>query len=148
MNHLWLSVTTPLALQLAVIMSSHRRRPWQPRPSPANVYNAPRPPTADHRPTQMLQLYVQRSREIVDDISDKLREMALDTRLMPATKPETRTIRSSASTPSLRSRDGTIPPHARMDGGGNVRVVVRVRAFLPRGKNRRNDDTTSLVLVC
>ncbi|KAI1284497.1 kinesin motor domain-containing protein [Xylaria sp. FL0933] len=42
-------------------------------------------------------------------------------------------IRSSASTPSLRSRDGTLPPHMmRMDGGGNVRVVVRVRAFLPR----------------
>lgn len=44
-------------------------------------------------------------------------------------------ILSSASTPSLRSRDGTIPPHMmRMDVGGNVRVVVRVRAFLPRGK--------------
>ncbi|KAI0193970.1 kinesin motor domain-containing protein [Xylaria flabelliformis] len=42
-------------------------------------------------------------------------------------------IRSSASTPSLRSRDGTLPPHMmRTDGGGNVRVVVRVRAFLPR----------------
>ncbi|ROV89593.1 hypothetical protein VMCG_09928 [Cytospora schulzeri] len=39
---------------------------------------------------------------------------------------------SSASTPSLRSRDGTVPPHARIDNGGNVRVVVRVRAFLPR----------------
>ncbi|KAL7625792.1 hypothetical protein AAE478_005015 [Parahypoxylon ruwenzoriense] len=39
---------------------------------------------------------------------------------------------SSASTPSLRSRDGTLPPHMRMDTGGNVRVVVRVRAFLPR----------------
>lgn len=44
-----------------------------------------------------------------------------------------RAVRSSASTPSLRSRDGTVPPHARMDPGGNVRVVVRVRAFLPRG---------------
>ncbi|KAI0426174.1 kinesin motor domain-containing protein [Xylaria sp. FL1042] len=47
------------------------------------------------------------------------------------------TIRSSASTPSLRSRDGTLPPHMmRMDGGGNVRVVVRVRAFLPREVQR------------
>ncbi|KAI1817177.1 kinesin motor domain-containing protein [Poronia punctata] len=48
-------------------------------------------------------------------------------------------IRSSASTPSLRSRDGTLPPHMmmmRMDGGGNVRVVVRVRAFLPRELER------------
>jgi hypothetical protein len=41
-------------------------------------------------------------------------------------------IRSSASTPSLRSRDGSLP-HMKMDAGGNVRVVVRVRAFLPRG---------------
>jgi hypothetical protein len=40
---------------------------------------------------------------------------------------------TSASTPSLRSRDGTLPPHMKMDGGGNVKVVVRVRAFLPRG---------------
>ncbi len=49
-------------------------------------------------------------------------------------KPAANTNRSSASTPSLRSRDGTLPPHMmRMDGGGNVRVVVRVRAFLPRG---------------
>lgn len=49
-------------------------------------------------------------------------------------KPTANIIRSSASTPSLRSRDGTLPPHMmRMDGGGNVRVVVRVRAFLPRG---------------
>ncbi|KAF3760322.1 hypothetical protein M406DRAFT_52978 [Cryphonectria parasitica EP155] len=40
-----------------------------------------------------------------------------------------RAVRSSASTPSLRARDGTLP---RLDNGGNVRVVVRVRAFLPR----------------
>jgi len=45
-----------------------------------------------------------------------------------------RTVRSSASTPSLRARDGSEPMHARMDPGGNVRVVVRVRAFLPRGE--------------
>lgn len=42
-------------------------------------------------------------------------------------------VRSSASTPSLRSRDGTAP--AKMDRGGNVRVVVRVRAFLQRGEH-------------
>ncbi len=41
-------------------------------------------------------------------------------------------VRSSASTPSFRSRDGTLPPHLR-DNSGNVRVVVRVRGFLPRG---------------
>ncbi|KAI1661152.1 kinesin-domain-containing protein [Daldinia decipiens] len=43
-----------------------------------------------------------------------------------------RTMHSSASTPSLRARDGILPPQMRMDAGGNVRVVVRVRAFLPR----------------
>ncbi|KAJ9157070.1 Kinesin-like protein [Coniochaeta hoffmannii] len=48
-----------------------------------------------------------------------------------------RTVRSSASTPSLRARDGSIPMHARMDPGGNVRVVVRVRAFLPREIERQ-----------
>lgn len=43
---------------------------------------------------------------------------------------------SSASTPSLRSRDGTLPQHMKVvDGGGNVKVVVRVRAFLPRGES-------------
>ncbi|KAH7033234.1 kinesin motor domain-containing protein [Microdochium trichocladiopsis] len=45
-------------------------------------------------------------------------------------------MRSSASTPSLRSRDGTLPQHLRVDNGGNVRVVVRVRAFLPRETKR------------
>ncbi|KAL1879088.1 hypothetical protein VTK73DRAFT_7414 [Phialemonium thermophilum] len=63
--------------------------------------------------------------------------MSLDPRLMPNVATNQLTAqgvaaRSSASTPSLRSRDGTVPPHARMDPGGNVRVVVRVRAFLPR----------------
>lgn len=54
--------------------------------------------------------------------------MALDPRLMPSVA----SLRSSASTPSLRSRDGSIM--GRMDApGGNVRVVVRVRGFLPRG---------------
>ncbi|KAK7427942.1 hypothetical protein QQZ08_005555 [Neonectria magnoliae] len=60
--------------------------------------------------------------------------MTLDPRLMPA---EYRVVHSSASTPSLRSRDGTLPMHARMDGGGNVKVVVRVRAFLKRELERR-----------
>ncbi|KAL2760542.1 hypothetical protein ACRALDRAFT_1073650 [Sodiomyces alcalophilus JCM 7366] len=74
---------------------------------------------------------------VLDDITETLLEMALDSRLMPAhaspaSPPELRIVRSSASTPSLRSRDGTLPPHLRMDGGGNVRVVVRVRKFLPR----------------
>ncbi|KHN94588.1 kinesin [Metarhizium album ARSEF 1941] len=62
--------------------------------------------------------------------------MALDARLMPSGTPE-RQVRSSASTPSLRSRDGSVPLLSRMDGGGNVRVVVRVRAFLQRELDRQ-----------
>lgn len=85
-----------------------------------------------------------RLRQVLDDISEILLEMALDSRLMPpnasaASPSELRIVRSSASTPSLRSRDGTLPPHLRMDGGGNVRVVVRVRKFLPRGRSLSAD---------
>lgn len=46
---------------------------------------------------------------------------------------------SSASSPSLRSRESVVVSVGRHDGvssptpGGNVRVVVRVRKFLPRG---------------
>ncbi|KAK1754789.1 kinesin-like protein KIF1A [Echria macrotheca] len=79
---------------------------------------------------------------LIAEIEDQLVLAALDPRLMPAPMHSParssmvgvhqRTIRSSASTPSLRSRDGTVPPHARMEPGGNVKVVVRVRAFLPR----------------
>lgn len=48
-------------------------------------------------------------------------------------------LRSTASSPSLRAREGVVVPVGRQDGissptpGGNVRVVVRVRKFLPRG---------------
>ncbi|KAK8002543.1 hypothetical protein PG989_002262 [Apiospora arundinis] len=52
---------------------------------------------------------------------------------------------SSASTPSLRSRDGTMPPHMKTaDGGGNVKVVVRVRAFLPREIEKDTDCLISM----
>ncbi|KAI0145220.1 kinesin-domain-containing protein [Xylariaceae sp. FL1272] len=54
-------------------------------------------------------------------------------------------VRSSASTPSLRSRDGTVPAHMmRANGGGNVKVVVRVRAFLPRELQRGADCLISM----
>lgn len=48
-------------------------------------------------------------------------------------------LTSSASSPSLRSRESVSVPVGYRDGvaspspGGNVRVVVRVRKFLPRG---------------
>ncbi|KAI1414529.1 P-loop containing nucleoside triphosphate hydrolase protein [Hypoxylon sp. FL1857] len=73
---------------------------------------------------------IDESRYIVDDICETLSGMLLGKQFINS--PEMRAIRSSASTPSLRARDGTLPPHMTMDSGGNVRVVVRVRAFLPR----------------
>ncbi|KAK4153130.1 P-loop containing nucleoside triphosphate hydrolase protein [Chaetomidium leptoderma] len=77
-----------------------------------------------------------RFRDVVADINETLIGISLDPRLMPNSaghlEVAQRSVRSCASTPSLRSRDGTVPPHARVDPGGNVRVVVRVRAFLPR----------------
>ncbi|KKO96998.1 kinesin family member 1/13/14 [Trichoderma harzianum] len=69
--------------------------------------------------------------------------MAHDERLMPSSPspaPEVRFMMasSSASTPSLRSRDAAVMPViSRMDRGGNVKVVVRVRAFLQRELQRR-----------
>ncbi|KAK4192877.1 P-loop containing nucleoside triphosphate hydrolase protein [Podospora australis] len=90
-----------------------------------------------HNPTGNLD---SRSREVIADIKETLIGISLHPRLMPDSaishygggQGRGVVARSHASTPSLRSRDGTIPPLARMDPGGNVRVVVRVRAFLPR----------------
>ncbi|KAK3984799.1 hypothetical protein QBC44DRAFT_353447 [Cladorrhinum sp. PSN332] len=102
-----------------------------------------------------------RSREVLADVKETLIGISLDPRLMPesagylddfvvaaggdgdggaaaaaaavkSSPGPTRPSSSFASTPSLRSRDGTVPALARMDPGGNVKVVVRVRAFLPR----------------
>ncbi|KAL8951714.1 MAG: hypothetical protein Q9222_002327 [Ikaeria aurantiellina] len=61
--------------------------------------------------------------------------MALDPRGFPGVATEIRQLKSSASTPSLRSRESEVVPMGRMtpdNAGGNVRVVVRVRGFLPR----------------
>lgn len=81
--------------------------------------------------------------ELLQDFQDSLIDMALDPRLMPGVAAELRSIRSSASTPSLRSRDGSVTPVGnRMEPGGNVRVVVRVRGFLPRGKPFTNKSRT------
>ena len=72
---------------------------------------------------------------LLHDLEDQFIDMALDQRLMPGVAAELRSLGSSASTPSLRSREGSVTPVGnRMDPGGNVRVVVRVRGFLPRGK--------------
>ena len=75
---------------------------------------------------------------LVCDILERLKDMALDHRAFPGIASEIKSLKSSASSPSLRSRDSELVPMARAaseNGGGNVRVVVRVRGFLPRGKN-------------
>jgi hypothetical protein len=93
----------------------------------------------------MWKLQQQRFSEIILDITNSLIGMALDPRLMPGVAADMRSIRSSASTPSLRSREGSVTPIGRMDTpGGNVKVVVRVRGFLPRGM-RMNLATSSLL---
>lgn len=53
---------------------------------------------------------------------------------------------SNASAPSLRSRNSVYVPMARVNdaaGAGNVKVVVRVRDFLPRGKPDRRSALAS-----
>ncbi|KAK0392403.1 hypothetical protein NLU13_1898 [Sarocladium strictum] len=87
----------------------------------------------------------QRSQQALLDLHELLLAMALDPRIastLAASDP--RTVRSSASTPSLRSRDGSVPMLARVDGGGNVRVVVRVRAFLKRELEKKTKCLISM----
>lgn len=77
-----------------------------------------------------------RYRSLFSDIQSQLQDMALDPRAFPGVASEVRQLKSSASTPSLRSRESELIPMGRLtpdNGGGNVRVVVRVRGFLPRG---------------
>ena len=78
----------------------------------------------------------------LEDFQATLLTMALDPRAFPGIASETRP-KSSASTPSLRSRDSEVMSVGRSTpdvGGGNVKVVVRVRAFLPRGTSIRWDN--------
>lgn len=77
-----------------------------------------------------------RFRNLLDTIATTLKDMALDPRAFPGVATEVRQLKSSASTPSLRSRESEIVPMGTSTpdhAGGNVRVVVRVRGFLPRG---------------
>lgn len=77
-----------------------------------------------------------RFRTLICDIALQLEDMALDPRAYPGVAAEVRPLKSSASTPSLRSRESELVPMGRGtpdNGGGNVRVVVRVRGFLSRG---------------
>lgn len=77
-----------------------------------------------------------RFKSVVFEVTELLEEMALDARGFPGVATEVRP-KSSASSPSLRSRDSefiTMGSSTPDNGGGNVRVVVRVRGFLPRGE--------------
>ncbi|KAJ5829021.1 uncharacterized protein N7525_007274 [Penicillium rubens] len=66
-----------------------------------------------------------------------------------STSASAATLRSTASSPSFRAREGFAIPHTR-DGmasptpGGNVRVVVRVRKFLPREIERKAECLISM----
>ncbi|KAJ5745922.1 hypothetical protein N7520_011104 [Penicillium odoratum] len=67
-----------------------------------------------------------------------------------STSASAATLRSTASSPSLRAREG-VSMISRQDamssptsGGGNVRVVVRVRKFLPREIQRQAECLISM----
>ena len=82
-----------------------------------------------------------RFKELNAELCQAFQDMALDYRGFPGVAANIqRPLHSSASTPSLRSRESELVPMTRTgtpdNGGGNVRVVVRVRGFLPRGKFR------------
>ena len=82
----------------------------------------------------MFNFHQLRFRNIIADIEDTLYELALEPRLMPNSLDlRQRENRSNVSTPTIRPRDGPVMPFVPKDPGANVRVVVRVRAFLPRG---------------
>ena len=77
--------------------------------------------------------------DILDDMAPAVRSTAAKASVGRSKTPTTRAqVSSAASSPSLRSRTpvmvdssdhfSSIPP------GGNVKVVVRVRGFLPRGR--------------
>lgn len=65
-----------------------------------------------------------------------------------STSTSVATLKSTASSPSLRARESVAIPVGRQDGvasptpGGNVRVVVRVRKFLQRGEYTRAAERT------
>ncbi|KAI0595654.1 hypothetical protein F4775DRAFT_595098 [Biscogniauxia sp. FL1348] len=130
---------------------------WQRAKSPDSMYGIP------------CLIYQQRYRDIINQICNTLEATGMTIRmsatldprhhhhhhhhrhLVPSgsysASPDMRNspIRSNASTPSLRARDGAMPSHMRMDaGGGNVKVVVRVRAFLPREIERGADCLISM----
>lgn len=76
----------------------------------------------------------QRSKEVIENVEYLLEAMAFDNRLLGGLSLGMRPFESTASAPSLRASEHT-PQKETMAGdvGGNVKVVVRVRQFIPRG---------------
>ena len=78
----------------------------------------------------------QRSREVVHNVAHLLHAMAFDPRLVGGLRP----FQSMASAPSLRASEAAYRDSMAGGGGsggddaGNVKVVVRVRQFIPRGR--------------
>lgn len=79
----------------------------------------------------------QRSKQLVHDVQTRLGDMALDPRLGRGLPHKAHSFESTASAPSLRAPDpGPLPVEGAAGAdqdGGNVKVVVRVRAFVKRG---------------
>ena len=126
---------------LHIVAPSRRTYPGRGVPSNgAGKVNKTGPLPSRHDPAPMMWHILRlRYNDSIHKVYETLQTMAHSPRLMPSspTTPRASTgpgmVRSNASTPSLRSRDGTMPIMSRSEGGGNVKVVVRVRAFLQRG---------------
>ncbi|KAK5027171.1 hypothetical protein LTR16_012220, partial [Cryomyces antarcticus] len=77
-----------------------------------------------------------KSRELITNLKTLLEDMALDSRTYRGLSPERPQLyATSASAPSLRSRDSVVVPMEPLppvNDGGNVKVVVRVRKFIKR----------------
>jgi hypothetical protein len=74
----------------------------------------------------------QRSKEVVKNVYTLLEAMAFDSRLVGGLRHSE--FMSTASSPSLRAPEGAFRDSmAGSDDAGNVKVVVRVRQFIPRG---------------
>ena len=87
--------------------------------------------------SSMHSLRKHKSREALHHAFQILEDMALDPRLY---RSLTSSFESSASAPSLRASEPATwmaPSHAA-DDAGNVKVVVRVRGFVKRGKTATN----------
>jgi hypothetical protein len=80
-----------------------------------------------------------RYQAVVLECIDLLCEAMAPPRTIASDRPKT-PFTTSASSPSLRARTPvavSTPPPDNMAPGGNVKVVVRVRDFLKRGKMRQ-----------